>query len=98
MVQTLPPTLRLSFSYPLFLFFFFTKHLLHKLGQWFKLCLQLLDFLFLVLFFKVKAFLCCRLEFFPIELFQLLHSVLIDWVYHVQNFQAFFAEGLKEWR
>merc|ERR1719382_1746498 len=55
-------------------------------------------FFFLILIFKVKAFLCCRLKFLPIELFQLLHSVLIDWVDHVKDFKALLAQSLEEGR
>merc|ERR1719230_475871 len=74
------------------------KHLLHEFREGFKLRLELLEFLLLILVLNIQAFLCGGFEFFPVKLFQLLDGILIYWVHHVEHLQTLLAKALQEGR
>merc|ERR1712039_1020691 len=69
-----------------------TEHLFHQLGERLKLCLQLLQFLLLVLVFDVQAFFGRGLQFLAVKLLELLHGVLVDGIDHVHDLQALLPE------
>merc|ERR1719375_606279 len=75
-----------------------TKDLLHELGEGLKLGLELLKLLLLILILNIEALLCDTLELLAIEFLELLDSILINWVNHVDHLQALLAKGLNEGR
>merc|ERR1719174_680880 len=78
------------------LFHLVTQHLLHELGERLKLSLELLKLLLLIFVLDIKALLGDTLELLAIKLLELLHSILIDRVNHVENLKAFLAKRLDE--
>merc|ERR1712146_745758 len=54
--------------------------------------------LLLVLIVKLKALLGCGLQLLALELLQLLHRILVDWINHVQDLKALLPEVLEERR
>merc|ERR1719359_1765130 len=59
---------------------------------------MLLNLLFLIIILNVKAFLGGALQLLAIELLQLLHCILIDWVHHVKDLKTLLAKRLEEGR
>merc|ERR1719491_65128 len=53
-------------------------------------------FFLLVFVLDVQALLGGALEFLTIKLFELLHRVLINWIYHVENFKPLLAQGFEK--
>merc|ERR1719148_570052 len=53
-------------------------------------------FFLLVFVLDVEALLGGALKLLTIKLFELLHRVLIDWIYHIENFEPLLAQGLEK--
>merc|ERR1712072_1171563 len=45
-----------------------------------------------------STFFFCALQFLAIKLLELLHSILIHRIHHIENFETLLTEGLKERR
>merc|ERR1719502_2676567 len=75
-----------------------SKSLLVNLAELLSLSLQLLKGLLLILglIVKHKAILGHTHQFVTIEFLQLLHSVLVNWVHHVDHLQATLLQLLSE--
>merc|ERR1712232_247513 len=75
-----------------------SPNLLHQFAQRLELRLHLLEFLLLVLVIDLQTLLGGALEFLAIELLELLDSILINGVSHVDHLVALLTEGLQERR
>merc|ERR1712014_341252 len=47
---------------------------------------------------SVKTLLGGGLELLAVEFLQLLHTIFVNWVNHVQNLKTLLSQALKEWR
>merc|ERR1719316_1895436 len=76
----------------------FPQDLLHEFCERLEFGFEFLEFFLLVLVLNVKALLGGALKFLAIELLELLHSILVNRVHHVENLKTFLAKSFKEGR
>merc|ERR1711988_535172 len=74
-----------------------SQDLLHQFCEWLEFGFQLLDLFLFILVIDIKAFLGHRLQFLAIEFFQLLDTILVDRVNHVEHFETLLPQRFKEW-
>merc|ERR1711865_1160158 len=75
-----------------------TEDFLHQLGQWLEFGLELLQLFLLVIIVDVEALFGCGLQLLSVEFLELLNSVLVNRITHVQDLKPLLAENLQEWR
>merc|ERR1719316_717229 len=76
----------------------FPQDLLHEFCERLEFGFEFLEFFLLVLILNVKALLGSALKLLAIELLELLHSVLVNRVHHVENLETFLAKSFEEGR
>merc|ERR1712139_669878 len=89
-----PPSLRADKH----LLYLVSQDLLHELGQRLELRLELLELFLVVLVVDIETLFRGGLQLLALELFQLLHSVLVHGVDHVQDLEALLPEIFEERR
>merc|ERR1712187_254424 len=73
-----------------------SKYFFHEFRQRFELSLKFLQLFLLVLIFNIQTFLGGRLELLSIKLLELLDSILINRIYHVQDLKTLLAKIFQE--
>lgn len=91
--------INLNVQHCIYLFNFFIQYLLHQLAEALKLGLVLLHlFLFLLILGQLQPLLGDRDQGLALKFLQLLHTVLINGLHHVENLKATLTNTLDKGR